>query len=218
MRTWRRLPGERSELYSPIGLRLLDEMTGGPPAGRTEAFLDIQEGAGWRGTAIQAVRTLAGAVAYPGLERRADVSGLARRYRVRIAAELYRPLYLTIQDGLEFDAFPWNDTSPPQSTALHPQDVKLVPAPNYPFPPHVPVLRGVVVDTAKRPVADAEVMFSNLERVLSDERGEFALPLRFTALNVSVVIDALHQRTHRVGSITAALPAALRKSQTISIT
>jgi hypothetical protein len=79
------------------------------------------------------------------------------------------------------------------------------------------VLRGAVIAAAQEPVADAEVMFSNVERVLADERGEFALPLRFTALNVSVVIDALHQRTGRHGSISVSLPAALRTSQTIAI-
>ena len=215
MRTWRLLPGERSQLYSPIGLRLLDEMTGGPPIGRTEAFLDVQEGAAWRSTEIQAVRTAGGVFAYPGLERRADVTGLPRHYRVRIAAELYRPLYLITQEGIEFDAFPWNDTNPPSQTAHEPQEVKLVPAPNYPFPPHVPVLRGMVVDGGPASVAYAEVMYVNLERVLSDERGEFALPLRFAPLNVPVTIDAL--RGGLQGSINVTLPAALGKSQTISI-
>jgi hypothetical protein len=216
MRIWRVLPGERSRLYSPIGLRLLDEMTGGPPIGRTEAFLDVQEGADWRSTAIRAVRTAGGMVAYPGLERRVDVAGPPRHYRVRITAELYRPLYLTSQEGIEFDAFPWNDTNPPASTAQEPQDVKLAPAPHYPFPSHVPVLRGAVIDAVTLdPVADAEVMYVNLERVLSDERGEFALPLRFAPLNVPVTIDAL--RGSLQGSINVTLPAALGKSQTISI-
>jgi hypothetical protein len=216
MRIWRLLPGERPQLYSPIGLRLLDEMTGEPPIGRTEAFLDVQEGAAWRSTEIQAVRTAGGVVAYPGLERRADVTGPPRHYRVRIAAELYRPLYLIAQEGIEFDAFPWNDTNPPAQTAHEPKEVKLAPAPHYPFPPHVPVLRGAVVDLGtKEPVADAEVMYANLERVLSDERGEFALPLRFAALSVPVTIDAL--RGSRQGSINVTLPAGLGKSQTISI-
>jgi hypothetical protein len=216
MRVWRLLPGERSELYSPIGLRLLDEMTGEAPLGRTEAFLDLQDGTAWKPTEVAAVRTPGGVVAYPGLERRADASGPARRYRVRIAAELYRPLYRISDDGIVFDAFPWNDTNPPQSTALYPQDVKLAPAPSYPFPSHVPVLRGVVVAAASQePVADAEVVYANLERVLSDERGEFALPLRFAPLAMPITIDAL--RGVRQGSINVTLPGALGKSQTISI-
>jgi len=215
MRTWRLLPGERSQLYSPIGLRLLDEMTGGPPIGRTEAFLDVKEGAAWRSTEIQAARTAGGVIAYPGLERRADVTGPPRHYRVRIAAELYRPLYLITHEGIELDAFPWNDTNPPAKTAHEPREVKLAPAPNYPFPAHVPVLRGMVVDGGQVSVANAEVMYVNLERVLSDERGEFALPLRFAPLNVPVTIDAL--RGGLQGSINVTLPAALGKSQTISI-
>lgn len=217
MRTWRVLADERSELYSPIGLRLLDELTGGPPIGRTEAFLDVEDGAGWRPTSIRPVRTAGGVVAYPGLGRRADAGGPARAYRVRIAAELYRPLYLLTVDGLEFDVFPWNDANPPQVQTLHPQDVHLAPAPGYPFPTHLQVLRGRVEDGAGLPVTDTEVRMLNHDWVLSDERGEFALPLRFAVSNVPVPIDALHQRTGRVGSINVILPAALGQSQTIPI-
>lgn len=217
MRTWRALPDERLDSYSPIGLQLVDETTGGPPIGRTEALLDVQQGAGWRETDVAAVRTGGGVLAYPGLGRRADVAQPARRYRVRIRAELYRPLYRALQDGLEFDAWSWNDTHPPPQPALFPQKVDLAPAPGYPFPPHVPVLRGRVVGSGGEPVADAEVMVANLERVLTDERGEFALPMRFTTSSVSVLVDAMHQRSGRVGNVTVTLPAALGQSQTIPI-
>jgi hypothetical protein len=217
VRTWRIQPGERSELYSPVGLRLLDEMTGERPIGRVEAFLDVRDGTAWRATGIQAVRTPGGVVAYPGLERRADVSGPPRRYRVRLTSELYRPVYPSpLFDGFEFQAFPWNDTNPPRTITGFPRDVKLAPAPGYPFPSFVPVLRGRVLDTAKKPVADAEVLFAN-ERVLSDERGEFALPLRFAAFGPLLTIETVHRPTGRRGSFKITLPAALGKSQTISI-
>lgn len=219
MRIWRPLPGERSELYSPIGLRLLDDMTGERPIGRIEAFLDVREGAAWRLTGIPAVRTPGGVVAYPGLERRADVSGPPRHYRVRLTAELYRPVYpLAPFEGFEFDAFPWNDTNPPRTTVRFPQDAKLTPAPGYPFPSFVPVLRGRVVDAAG-PVADADVKFMKLtqvvSRVLSDERGEFALPLQLAPFGAPVTIKADHRNRSRTLSVT--LPNDLGKSLTISI-
>jgi hypothetical protein len=213
------LPGERSELYSPIGLRLLDFMTGDAPLGKSEAFLDVRDGAAWRPTGIQAVRSLSGVVAYPGLERRADVSGPPRRYRVRIAAELYRPLYQAKDEGIEFDAFPWNDTNPPRSTPLAPEDVTLAPAPSYPFPSQVPVVRGRVVGPTGKPVADAEVFDVTvpLRQVLSDERGEFALPLAQVAFGVRVTVEAKNQRSGRSGSIQITLPADLGHSLTIVI-
>ncbi len=221
MRAWRIQPGERSELYSPIGLRLLDELTGERPIGRVEAFLDVRDvlgGAAWRATGIQPVRTPGGVVAWPGLERRADAGGPPRHYRVRITADFYRPIYPSSPyDGFEFDAFPWNDTNPPRTITRFPQDAKLAPAPGYPFPPFVPVLRGRVVDAAGKPVADADVKLAKRERVLSDERGEFALPLRFAAFGVPLDIESEHRPTGRHGDLLVTLPAALGKSQTISI-
>lgn len=217
MRTWRILSGERSELYSPIGLRLLDALTGAGPVGRVDAFLDFFDGKIWRATDIQAVRTPGGVVAYPGLERRADVSGPPRRYRVRLAAEFYRPFYPRPRfDGFKFKAFPWNDTHPPRRTARSAKNVKLAPSPSYPFPSFMPVLRGRVVDTVSKPVTDAEVHFGQ-ERVLSDDRGEFALPLRFARSGVTLTIQADHRPTGRTGDLPVILPRDLGKSQTISI-
>ncbi len=217
MRTWRVRPAERSELFSPIGLRLLDDMTGERPIGRVEAFLDILEGTAWRTTGIPAVHTPGGVVAYPGLERRADVSGPPRHYRVRLVADFYRPVYPDSPfAGFEFDAFPWNDTNPPQTITRFPRDAKLTPSPGYPFPSFMPVLRGRVVDETKTPVADTEVFFAT-ERTLSDDRGEFALPLRLAAPGVILTIQAIHRPTDRQGHLDVTLPAALGKSQTISI-
>lgn len=229
MRTWRIQPGERSELFSPVGLRLLDEMTGERPIGRVDAFLDLREGTAWRPTGILAVHTPGGVVAYPGLERRADVSGPPRRYRVHITADFYRPVYPSAPfDGFEFDAFPWNDTNPPRTIVRFPKDAKLTPASAYPFPSFVPVLRGRIVDAAGKPVADADVKFVKpnpikpdqldvLSRVLSDERGEFALPMHLAIFGPTLMIRTDHRPTSRGKTIQVTLPGALGKSQTISI-
>jgi hypothetical protein len=222
VRSWRVQTGERSELYSPIGLRLLDEMTGDRPIGRVEALLDVRDGAVWRPTGIPAVRTPGGVVAYPGLERRADVTGPPRRYRVRLTADFYRPFYPPRAfDGFRFIAFPWNDTNPPRRIVRMPQDVKLAPSAAYPFPPFVPVLRGRVVDTAGRLVADAEVRFVQgsqvLARVLSDDRGELALPLQLAAFGTRLTIEAEHRPSGLQGILHVLLPRDLGKSQTITI-
>jgi hypothetical protein len=96
----------------------------------------------------------------------------------------------------------------------------LLPSPNYPFDPILPVLRGVVVDQATlAPVPNAQVMVNNVDQVLTDEDGLFALPIRFTNYNpaLPVPVDALDQRNNRTGSINVTVPGDLARSQTIPI-
>ncbi len=208
---------ERIFLYSPIGLRLVDDFTGEAPVGRVTAMLDLSDGAGgWRPTEIRAVQTLSGFLAYPGLERRADAAGTPRRYRIRLAAEFYRPAYPAPAEGFEFDAFPYNDGAPP-AVAGELRGAPLLPTVNYPFPVHVPVLRGRVVDAAGEGVEGAEVACAHEERALCDGQGEFALPLRWVAPHTPVEIDAIDAATGRLGTIFVTLPASLSKSQTIAI-
>jgi len=235
------LPGEQLELYGPIGLRPIDDFTGSAPISQIRAYLELSDGSGsWRATDIKAVATPSGILTYPGLERRAEVVGKPpRRYRVKLETELYRPLYLMIPvgpvlgppyyretaDGIEFDAFPYNDTYPPTDYTVNPplkikpqaRDVTLAPAVNYPFLTHVRVLRGKVVESTGRPVVDAEVKRGNTERVLSGEQGAFALPLRWTPNGVAVAIDAIDHRTGRTGTINITLPQALGSSWTITV-
>lgn len=223
MIVWRALPGERWLLYSPIGLRLLDDITGNLPFGGVKALLDRRNPAGnWQEMQIKAVMTPSGYLTYPGLERHPDANGPARRYRCRIEADFYGPLYRALQDGIEFDAFPYNNTNPPANfppppNLPLPQDVVLTPASNYPFAPHIPVLRGRTVDVNGNPVADAVVSQGIQERVLTDRRGTFALPLRWVALNTAVPIDATHPRTGRTGTIPITIPQDLGQNHDIQI-
>jgi len=215
---FRVLPSERQELYSPIGLNPIDDLTGAAPIGWLRAELDLRDGANWLKTSIKDTRSAGGIVTYPGLGRQAEVQGQpARHYRVRISAQFYIPWYRRDVDGIEFDAFPYNDAIPPQVIVSQATDLKISPAVNYPFPGHMPVLRGVVVDAAGDRIKDVEVKRGGVERVLTDENGTFALPLRWTPNNVAVPIDAIDHRTMRTGTINVTLPQDLRKSQTIVI-
>jgi len=220
MTTWATIPDAVTHLYSPIGLRLVDDLTGAAPVGSVQATLDIRNAdGGWQQTDIQDVRTLSGIVAYPGLERHANVVGLpTRQYRIRLTAAVYLPLYRAQSAGIQFDADPYNETNPPAHIIGMTTDTFLLPAPNYPFPTNVPVVRGLVVDAANRPVPDVLVEQSNKERTLSDAHGSFALPLRWVQQGVAIPIDAIDKRTGRHGSIQIQLPGSLGQSQTIAIT
>jgi hypothetical protein len=219
MTTWMISPAATTHLYSPVGLRLLDELTGVAPLGSVFAMLDTLDlGGSWRHTDISDVRTPSAVVTYPGLARCADVTARQpQQYRVRLAADLYIPYYLSTSDGIIFTAYPYNDANPPAVIVRMATDTLLVPAPNYPFASHIPVLRGVVVDASNKPVPNALVAQSNSERTLTDSHGTFALPLRWVEDNVATSIDANDQRTGRSGSIQIQLPDALNSNQKIAI-
>lgn len=217
--SWHILTGERSELYPPFGLRPVDDYTGNAPMGWIRAKLDVNDGGGgWRETDIKPVFTASCTFAYPGLERSAaPVGAPPRRYRVRVDTQFYLPLYRTNSTGIEFDVYPYNDTNPPQQYVQLPADLFLVPATNYSFPGHVAVLRGEVRDANGDVVADALVTEQNRERVLTDTRGSFALPLRWVANPGRATIDVSHAPTGRTGVINVQLPQDLGKNQTITI-
>ena len=217
-RTWVPLPGERTRLVSPIAIRLLDDHTGGGPLGTWSAQLDVRDQAGqWHPTGVRPTLTLRGFLSYPGLGREQDAAGAPpRRYRVVIDTGVYRPLYRWMDDGIEFDAHPYNDANPPAVVGQR-QDAPLLPGPNYPFEPHVPVLRGEVHDTSGRPVADVLVTRGGVERALTDGRGVFALALRWVPPATPTAIDAIDQRNGRTGSITVTLPADLGQNQVVTV-
>lgn len=211
MTVWQPVPAERLMLYSPIGLHLIDDFTGQPPIGPLRILLDRQLASGeWEPSGIEGVRTPGDVISYPGLGRSANAATQpAARYRVRVEAPQYRAHYLVTDAGIEFSADPYDDVTPPAAIPAMPQQVFLLPAPNYPFQTHVRVVRGVLHDASSQPIANAEVTEGANERVLSDERGVFALPLRWPPLSGPVQIDAIDHRTGASGQISVTLPADL---------
>jgi len=199
---WRDSPTDQFRMLSPIGLRLIDDLTGSDPFGRVACALLLERTPGdWRPAEVRAARNAGGVVIFPGLGRSREVDAQPpRHYRAVITAEFYRPFYAGAQDGIEFDVYPYNDDQPPAQPPVL-QDLVLVPATNYPFPPHVRVLRGEVRNAAG-PVANAEVSYSVTERVLSDDNGGYALPLRLPANNTPITIDAVDHRSGENGQIS----------------
>ena len=194
-------------------------MTGALPLGRIRVDLDLKSDNGqWRMIDISPTITPNGIISYPGLERRAEAIGLsARNYRIRLHPELYRPLYPPGMDGYEFDAFPYNDSNPPQSIAPVIQNVFLTPATNYPFPSHISVLYGDVRDATGLKIMDALVTEGAKERVITSERGAFALPLRWVRKNTTFPVTARDRENTRTGMITIVVPSDLGKNHTIVI-
>lgn len=219
MRAWRTLPDERTELYTPIGLLPLDDITGRSPVSALRAFLDAQQSNGsWRQTDLRPVVTRGGVITYPALGRkRAPLNQSPSRYRVRVEADHYIPGYRRDQDGIEFNAFPYDDNNPPQSAPGMPDPLVLMPGPTYPFPGHLLVLRGVVVDAAGAPVRDAEVSIGTTRRALSDARGSFALATPRPIAPTAIQVDAADLRTGRVGGLAVQFPQGLVANIQIAI-
>lgn len=218
---WRRL-GAAHFLYAPIALRLVDDFSGGAPFARIGTALERKDGPRWIATDIEAVRTVSGIFAYPGLGRTPNpLVAPVERYRVRLTDEeerlYYRPAYRFTVDGLEFDVSPWNDAQPPAVTPDRPDVAFLYPGTNYPFPRAVPVLRGRAIDTSGVPLADARIA-TDTDHVLSDERGAFSLPVRLAAPAMSIMVVAEHSRTGVDVSVTVPLPGGLVSAIELQLT
>jgi hypothetical protein len=216
--SWTRSPTDSRLTCSPVGLRLIDDLTGASPLGEITCILFIEDPPGqYRPTDLRAVRGAGGLLVFPGLGRSRETSAAPRRYRAAISATFYRPFYAAQQDGIDFTAPPFNDDQPPAQPVGVPQDVVLVPSTAYPFPPYLRVLRGVVRDAGGTAAVNAEVSRGNAERVLSDERGCYALPLRHDPNNVAISIDAIDHRSGRQGQIQVTLPDDLGTNQPIIV-
>ncbi len=219
MRTWIQTIEESTQLFSPIGLRLIDDLTGNSPIGRIQAILELQDAGGeWKDTKIAPVITASGTVTYPGLERHADATGkLPKQFRVRLKPQFYLPLYQRDRDGLLCTAFPYDNSHHPQNIKQLPDDVILTPATNYPFEGQIPVARGMVVDAANASVPNAVVTQGAKERVLTDQRGCFALPLRWVKPNPALPIDAANERNGQQGTTNIQFPQDLSRNIKIQI-
>lgn len=220
MTAWKRLLGERIVMYSPVGFRLVDDFTTREPIGRVGATLELAMSPGHYVPVDVTTRVTPSAiVVFPGLERRRDANlGTPRRYRIKLTAELYTPHYRgTVngsKDGIDFNAYPYNDDVAP---ALDPQyiEVALLPAVNYPYESQYPVIHGDVVDTADVPVAGVLVSHT-AERTYTDANGRYSLPIRFESTSADLLAEDLE--TGRHGSKTVSLTDITERDRNLRIT
>jgi hypothetical protein len=226
---------EHSSLYAGLGVQMIDEYESvpsagfeAPPPGWTTVELDIDDAGVWRPLDPAVVvqrRTASGIVWFPWLEHYRDARDRQpRKYRVRVSAELFTPRYRFDADGVEVTVSPYDDTHPPANIPSGPLKIGLLPAAHYPFPPSVPTLHGVVIDTASVPVANALVswMDANLQTdsVLTDADGEFCLPMRRAPQHVLIDVSAERPPPPvggRSGDTVVRLPQDLAAFHTIQI-
>jgi len=217
---WHNLTAEEWLLYSQIGLKLVDEFTGRPPGYPIFSDLEYQDPVGdWHRVDRQPVVTPTGVFSYPGLGRSAQAATQpVLKHRVLLRSDFYRPDYLVDSDGIEFDIHPYDDDNPPAVIPQTPQTVLMIPNTRYAYPGHVRLVKGLVQDNLGSPVANVEVSEGVHERVLSDERGAFTLPLRWPTLNAVVSLDAIDHRTGRSDSLNINLPGDLFQGHLFTIT
>lgn len=230
---------ETSVLYSPAWFVPFDEFAGRPRAADVSVELDRFEDSEneWAPQETPVVRTPSAALAYPGLGRRGGPG--PGRYRARFAAAGYAPLYPADGEpftadalGVEFRAFPYDETRPPAAPAV-PRLVRLLPGAAFPYGPGVRTVYGVVVDGATRaPVPNALVKAEGTtsvdgvgwrERTLADARGVFRLALRWEGgrhdppdERETFRLEAI-ERPGRAGSLEILLPRDRDRRHVIEI-
>lgn len=219
--TWINAPSTRSLLYSQIGIHLIDDFTGTSPQYPVGAELEYFDSTGaWQPTDRKPTVTPSGVLSFPGLGRRTDATASVMDiYRVLIHSDFYRPDYLLDEDAVEFDLHPYDNNNPPAIIPNLPTTVTLFPSASYPQAAHIRVVRGLTVDISGTPVANVEVTEGpGRERVLSDERGVFVLPLRWPPLTGPVVLDAVDHRTGHSDQLNLMLPGDLLQNHTFTLT
>ncbi|MEV6824473.1 carboxypeptidase regulatory-like domain-containing protein [Amycolatopsis sp. NPDC051102] len=221
------LPFERNTLASPAWFVPYDDFARKVRGTGVSVLLDRFADGVWVPQDTAAVRTPSAAIAYPGLGARA-ATGL--RHRARFEAAGYRPLYPA--DGEPFDATTVGVefSAAPENTP-EPRLVRLLPSAEFPYPPGVRTVHGVVVDAATRsPVANALVeargrtsvdLVPWQERTLTGELGAFRLALRWDGEpgegNTEVFRLEATERPGRTGSLEVRLPAGAATRHVIEI-
>lgn len=231
-------PVETSTLYSPAWFLPFDEFAQRAKSVGVTTTLDLFDPANdtWTPQDTPAIRTPSAVVAYPELGRRAGPGVEPERYRVRFEASGFGPLYpadgqpfdATVL-GVEFFAYPYDDTVPP-AVFSEPRVVRLLPGAAFPYAPGIRTAYGVVVDGAtQEPVANALVESAGttsrdgvewLERTLTDPRGVFRLSLRWAG-ELTGADQLFHlratERPGRTGSLDIRLPSERDRRHVIEI-
>ena len=181
---------ERSLLFSPIAIRLVDQFTLGPPIGNVE--LKLFADGDTEPTDIRVTHTADGVFSYPGLGRAKTPAATPRKYRLELESDFYAPTSYPLTSAT-FDVFQYNDQKPPTRYATDVDELALIPGSRYPVPSHVQSLRGRIREKDGEgrlaPIVGAKVSHQGQE-VFSDGAGEFVLPVRLPATSTTAADES----------------------------
>jgi hypothetical protein len=191
--------------------RIDDAFTERPPSSGVTATLEILKvGADadpadpFRRTDFVAGFTPHGHLYFNGLRAPRPGSPRVCVYRVTLDSPGRRPVFPTGQTDYRFVL-----SSAQQSAAIR---MVLIPGPDYPYPPHLPVARGVVT-RAGRPVADVNVSLSSTtDRCATDEEGRFSLCLRRARPGLPVAIRAIDRTGSTSSQSFPSIAEAIRRA------
>lgn len=168
-------PEERSALHAQVAVQLRDEFTGQQPQGRIDVC--VLEAETEREVDVRPRVSSMGIWSFPGL---GNYVSRETEFSVRIDCEYYDSLEVK-----KFTVIPYrNDEG--LSVGHDPgfRTIRLRPNQKYPYPTHVPTIRGRVWDSNDVPAVGVSVDYGIAEFTKTDEDGFFALPIRWLAAGV----------------------------------
>jgi hypothetical protein len=220
-------------VFSPLGLSLVDDLTGQRPVGFVNPTLQVETAPGsgdWAPTEVRGLFTNSGILAYPNLGRRGRVPSppeSPKNYRVLVTAQYYDPLYADPPGpvGVVFPVTPYDDDS--DFTKLVPTMVTLtlLPKANYPYvgdstfvTGKVQRVSGVAVAALVKAVEPVDGTGDTKQtRVLADQRGAFRLPLRWGDASAPTTVTATDPASGKSGMISLSFPYKFTNPQPITI-
>jgi hypothetical protein len=206
---------ESDTLWSGAAAWLVDDHDPELPVTAATVSIEIADGTGWRKLDRAPVVTAFGTYAFPKLEKRGDARNVpSRKYRLSVYAPGYTPYYRFDRDGVVIDVYPYDDDRPPAVPPTRPEIIPLYPAADYPFGASAPLIYGTVLDNTGAPAPFVLVECNN-DRVLSDARGAFVLPLGRSPAG-PIVVDATDRNGNAATPLPVTVPQGLGKHYTIN--
>jgi hypothetical protein len=175
------------DLAVPFVVRLVDDLTDRPPAPVPACHLLVERDGDYEPTGARRFVTPSDYVTFPAV---GFPNHGSERYRVEVEPGALRPYLWSTPNEVVVDPIAAGSETPAPKVV----EIELLPGPNYAFPAHVLVVRGVV-RRGGEPAADVLVQASvadasRQDRGLTDERGAFGLAVRWFDPAESLVVVA----------------------------
>ncbi len=175
---------------SPLWLRLVDDVTGRPPAGPLVVLLERRSGAEWQPLDQGHQTSSRGDLGFLDLGRARPGDVGAFDVRVTVTAPRMQAATAAGDASVTRTINRWSAQAPPTPV---PVEVRFFPSPDYAFGAGTPLLSGRAVTAAGAPLDRAWVSVTEtirgapvVERTLTGADGWFRLPLRWSSAATQV--------------------------------